>query len=263
MLSRLLAAFLLCASLQAATITITDTLYDSAGVATTMDGTLFISNEAFISADGDYISAARRSVTITDGALSISLETTAGSLNPTSTFYTVEYQITGQRSWTEFWTVPASGPKTINDLVVFTAPTPSLVVQLSQLAQTSAADGECQVWSDTNSTWEPGACATGSGIDCSSPIAVTLATGSVTISSDACYSIDTEGAASSDDWSAVVCAQGRRFMVAPASGARTVVVKQALGINSDFTLDNANDLFFGYCSTANTVREISRTSGGS
>lgn len=166
MLSQIKRAFLalaLALPLTAATVSVSDTIYDSAGVATTMDGTLFISNDAFIAADGDYIAASRREVTITDGVVSITLESNAGVTNPVDTAYRVDYQLNSGREWTEYWTIPASGPVAITAIVTFTPPTPSLVVALSQIAQGGATDAECMAWSDANDTWEPTACGAGSG----------------------------------------------------------------------------------------------------
>lgn len=102
----------------------------------------------------------------------------------------------------------------------------------------------------------------GSGINCATPTELTIASGGVTISTDACYTIDTEGDTPTDDLELVTCATGRQFILRPAEDSRTVVVKDnsAIRIRADFSLNSQYDTFHGLCIASNTVVAISRKS---
>lgn len=102
----------------------------------------------------------------------------------------------------------------------------------------------------------------------SSPEALTIATGAVTLAGAAdtltYHTIDTEAAASSDDLTTINCTAGSEHVILPADDTRTVVVKAGAGINirADFSMDNAFDTMVLHCNASNNVRELSRNSGG-
>lgn len=98
----------------------------------------------------------------------------------------------------------------------------------------------------------------------SSPEALTIATGAVTLTGAAntitFHTIDTEAAAASDDLDTMNCTAGSVHVIYAANGARTVVVN-APGAAA-FSLDNAADRMELHCVATNTVEEISRANGG-
>jgi len=93
-----------------------------------------------------------------------------------------------------------------------------------------------------------------------SPTELTLSTGSVTLTSGGgAHLLDTEADASTDDWTAMICAAGDSFSVRAASDVRDVVIVNAsipTPINADLTLDQDGDLALGICQTANTPEVI-------
>ena len=101
----------------------------------------------------------------------------------------------------------------------------------------------------------------GGQITCDSPTTLTIAAGLVAIPSSGCYLIETESMAPTDDLDTVTCAVAVHFIFMPASGARTVVVRDN-GSNMDlpgsFALDDEKDQFFGRCDTSNFIIEKGR-----
>lgn len=94
---------------------------------------------------------------------------------------------------------------------------------------------------------------------------LTIASGVVTATKSR-HSIDTESAAASDDLDTISgFANGRILVLQPASGARTVVVKNGTGnitlAGSDFSMDNANDRII-LIGTASGWVELSRANNG-
>lgn len=130
----LLAALLLTSALAGATcntVTVADTLYDENG--NLLNGTVTVVNSSTITgADGCVVPAfTSKRVTVTNGALSVALVPNAGS-TPSGTSYTVEYHVSS-KYFTEYWTVPASGPQFLSGVRVLLPPTPSALLLRSQL----------------------------------------------------------------------------------------------------------------------------------
>jgi hypothetical protein len=104
------------------------------------------------------------------------------------------------------------------------------------------------------------------GIDCSSPSTLTIAAGAVTVSSSACYLVDTESAASSDDLDTINCSTvGTQFILRPADDTHTVVVKNngtTLANGTDFSMDSVKDVFMGICTGVNEVTRGYRSNNG-
>ncbi len=98
-------------------------------------------------------------------------------------------------------------------------------------------------------------------ITCDSPTTLTIAAGLVAIPESGCYLIETELMAATDDLDTVTCAVAVHFIFMPASGARTVIVRDN-GSNMDlpgsFALDDAKDQFFGRCDSTNLIVEKGR-----
>ena len=94
-----------------ATTTVSDIVYRADG--NPAGGVLLISWPAFTTAGGQTVAAGTTSVTLgSGGALSVGLVPNAGA-TPTSTLYTVVYQLDDGTAKTEYWEVPTSSPATI------------------------------------------------------------------------------------------------------------------------------------------------------
>lgn len=98
-------------------------------------------------------------------------------------------------------------------------------------------------------------------ITCDSPTTLTISAGLVAIPASGCYLIETESMASTDDLDTVTCAIAVHFIFMPASGTRTVIVRDN-GSNMDlpgsFALDDAKDQFLGRCDSTNLIVEKGR-----
>ncbi len=151
-LSLLFAAILAALTLQAATVVVTSTLYNPDGV-TFAKGSVNISWQAFVAADGHFVPAGSKLVSISSmGVFTTTLEpnTTA---TPTGTLYIVQYRFLGGPSPfpTEYWSCPASvTPITIPDCRTTSIAQPSGIVNISQL-QPLAAAGACLM--STGTAW--------------------------------------------------------------------------------------------------------------
>lgn len=103
-------------------------------------------------------------------------------------------------------------------------------------------------------------------IKCNSPAELTISAGAITIPKSACYTVDTEADAASDDLDVINCTAGQRFTLTPADTTRTVVVKDDdtnIDIQADFSLNHLHDLFGGRCFATNVVIEEARSNAGS
>ena len=243
--------------------TITDTLRDPSGVAT--PGRITISWQGFIDSSSQPVPAARLVIEAPAGVFSVVLAANAGSL-PAGTSYRVEYRI-GQVRSNEWWIVPVSAsPLTIADVAQPTAPTPSFFVNLSQLTRSLANVGDVPKWDGL--AWTPDTDLTGasSGISCgTTPTPLVVVSGVITITSSACFTVDTEASGPTDDVDTIECTAGQRFELMPFHDARTVVIKQggSVLVPADFLLNNIADYWSGYCPSTNVARERSRVSNGS
>jgi len=118
---------------------------------------------------------------------------------------------------------------------------------------TSASTGVPQV---TAGTW---AIVAGTGDDFAgsfaTPTELTIATGSITISTSGAYDVDTESDAASDDLTAMTCTAGVSFALRAESDARSVVLDsssyQVVGA-TDQTLDQDGDIALGFCAVTDT-----------
>lgn len=112
--SWLLTLATMCAVLQAQTpptTTVSDTVFRADG--TPGAGTLLISWPGFTASGGTAIAGGTQSVTLgSGGALSVALVSNAGA-TPSTTVYTVVYQLTDGTVKTEYWVVPTSSPATL------------------------------------------------------------------------------------------------------------------------------------------------------
>jgi hypothetical protein len=139
-----------------AAVSITDTLTRPDG--TTFTGRLVIDNQQMTSAEGVTIVRAQRTVIVTNGVLSISLEANTGA-TPAGTSYTVRYLGDDGVNYEELWVVPATGPVEVNEILVATIPTPALQILLTQIAQGGATTGEVLAWNGTE--YAPSSAASG------------------------------------------------------------------------------------------------------
>ncbi len=108
----------------------------------------------------------------------------------------------------------------------------------------------------------------GSGITCAStPTELTLdGAGAITLVGSKCYTLDTFADASSDALVTINCNAGDRFIFRPAADSRTVTVTHdgaAIRIRADFIMDNADDIFEGWCTGTNVIVATGRHSNGS
>lgn len=113
---------------------------------------------------------------------------------------------------------------------------------------------------------------TGAEIDASVPIvdAEVISGGVITISDDADgrYTVDTEGAAASDDLDSIAgdMSAGRVVVLFPLDGSHTVVVKHSASISlnaaTDFTMNHAYDTITLLSKGSNVFVELARSSNG-
>ena len=103
-------------------------------------------------------------------------------------------------------------------------------------------------------------------IKCDSPTELTISAGAITVPKSACYTVDTEADAASDDLDLINCpTAGIRFTLRPADTTRTVVIKDDdtnIDIQADFSLNHLHDLFGGQCFATNVVIEETRSNAG-
>jgi len=127
------------------------------------------------------------------------------------------------------------------------------------------SDTEVLKWTEASSLW---GCAPDAGgtnpLTIASPEELTLATGSATLAGSAntltYHSMRTEGAAGSDDWTAVVCTAGSQHVVYAGNASEDVVVQLSSG--PDFTLDSVNDRAILHCDATNSIELLSRHNAG-
>ncbi len=251
---------LLASALAAQTLTtVSGTVRDAGGNAITGSGTA--TPVKFTDVDGARVLGGAIPFTITGGALSVALSPNVGA-TPAGTFYAVEISSTDRlyRSL-ESWVVPDTGTATIAAVTVSTPPIPSASIQATQIVP--GIDGQFLSTVAGAAAW---ASLTGAGIaNCDSPSEVTIASGGITLAASACYLVDTELDAASDDLTAINCAAGVRAILQSASDSRTVVVKAAgadIHIAADFALDNQFDRISLVCPSTDVVAEVGRSSGG-
>ena len=105
----------------------------------------------------------------------------------------------------------------------------------------------------------------GSGITCTgTPTALQVAAGVLTITGSACFTVNTEADAATDDIDVMNCTAGWRFELMPVHDSRTVIIKKGAGIlvPQEFHLDNIGDRWLGHCPNTNVVSERGRSDNG-
>ncbi len=111
-------------------VTIRDTLYNADG--TKAQGNIAVSWPAFISADGFTIAKGTLTVLVVSGQVSTALVPTAGAI-PAGTSYTAVYSLVNRVSYTEYWTIPTTGPVTIAQIRTMPVPVPTVTFGEQQL----------------------------------------------------------------------------------------------------------------------------------
>lgn len=232
--------------------TVTGVVTDGLGNPAT--GQLAISWPSFVTAGGAFVARGSVTIPLGSGAFAINLQPNEGA-NPSGTFYTV--RISGPVvNAVETWVVPSS-PSTVDvaSVRVVIPPSPSAVLQVSQIPGLPASIL-------ISGTLDPALLPAGyGGIDCGAPTPLTIAAGTITVTGSACYTVDTEGAAASDDLTAIDCPVGAMFVLRSADSARTVRIVDGNGVldaQANFELDHVSDLWQGLCRSTNQVVEVSR-----
>jgi hypothetical protein len=109
---------------------ISDTLFEATG--TLAVGTAQITWPAFTSPDNFPIAQGSTTITISNGSVSVQLVPTIGS-TPAGTSYTVTYFLQNSVTYTEYWTVPQTGPVTLTQVRTTPVPTPTTTFGEHQL----------------------------------------------------------------------------------------------------------------------------------
>ena len=116
--------------------TITDTLYKPNGAAFTGSLTITFSaatSQPATTSGGTTLVSLHKVIQVTNGSISTTLEPN-DAITPAGTSYNVRYNPTSGPPYSETWVVPTSGGAvTVADCRVATAPTPDVLVALSQL----------------------------------------------------------------------------------------------------------------------------------
>jgi hypothetical protein len=122
-------------------------------------GKVIITNQAFTSSAGNHVTAATKTVTVSNGYFSVYLEPNDAAI-PAGTSYRVQYQmnnpargLSGLTS-TEYWIVTTSVTNLrISQVRVYTVPTPSLVLQPSQINTAGAITGQLLKFDGNTIVW--------------------------------------------------------------------------------------------------------------
>ncbi|MCL5743136.1 MAG: hypothetical protein M1541_04285, partial [Acidobacteria bacterium] len=120
-------------------------------------GTVTIVGPQLTTASGETVARWQADYTVTNGVFSVQLEPNDAA-SPSGTSYSVRYFPDRSKSkvaaWSETWVVPTSaGPLKVNQVRVASAPTPSVLIALSQLGKSGAQQGQAVVWNGT--AWAP------------------------------------------------------------------------------------------------------------
>ena len=144
----------------AALTSITGPLYTPSG--DLFGGTITVSlnspatAQPLYNSDGRTLTGFSYRVTVTGGALALSLEAN-DAITPSGTSYTARFQpdsVTGGGPWAETWIVPTSGSAVkVYALRSTTIPVPSVMISPTQLSRGGAASGDGLVWN--GSSWAP------------------------------------------------------------------------------------------------------------
>ncbi len=259
--AKLAALFLLAALPAAKAETVTDTLRGPDGAA--VEGRVTVRWVSFLDEDSQIVPGGDIFVDTASGVFSFTLTPNADAVTP-NTFYNVTYRVLGTTS-AETWVVPDSaGTLTVSD-VRSSVPAPTVVIGYGQLPVGGAATND--VLKFNGSAWGPDTDATGSssGITCgTTPTPLTVASGVLTITSSACFSVNTESSGATDDVDTIVCTAGWRFELLPIHDGRTVILKQSASIlmRKAFYLDNVGDRWLGFCQGTDLVSERGRSDNG-
>jgi len=122
---------------------ITDTLFQADG--TRASGTAMISWPAFTSPDNFPIAQGTLTTNIANGAISVQLVPTIGS-TPAGASYTVSYFLTNSVSYTEYWTIPATGSATLTQVRTTPVPVPTTTFGEHQLTLGNGLQTPLGIW---------------------------------------------------------------------------------------------------------------------
>ena len=152
---RKLCTLLVMARLAATATPIQDTTYT--GISGSLfNGKVVIGAPDMTTPDGRTIVRWQQEFSITNGIISVSLEPN-DTATPSGTSYSVRFTPRSGTSWSERWIVPTSAVALkVHQVRVATVPTPSLMIQPSQILSGGAASGQCLSW--LGSSWVPGTC---------------------------------------------------------------------------------------------------------
>lgn len=133
---------------------------------------LITPNQRFTTSGGIPVYPITITVPVTNGAFSVALYPNDATSDPsTGTSYTARYSIRGAQIPTETWVVPTSGsPIELASVRTSPTPIPTYTINLSQLQQGGATNGQVLAWNGT--TYAPSSA--GSGTVTHTPGALTL-----------------------------------------------------------------------------------------
>lgn len=125
-------------------------------------------------AAGSTVVGTTRSITVTNGAISLCLA--PGNYSENRVQSGIQFRLSA------FWNVPVSGGSYCvycdnggpSSIETQTAVTPTLTLNLNQLAPGGGTDGQCLVFNSSTQHWSPGTCASGVGTVTSINVAVPL-----------------------------------------------------------------------------------------
>lgn len=147
----------------AADTTITDTITDAAR--NPLNCTVTIQLFSTIDAPGStHIIPNPVTVTVTAGVFTVALAPNDTG-TPAGTSYLAAYKcVPNVQRKSEIWYVPTTGSVLkIRDVIISTAPTPTALISLRQLAREGASDGQGLCWSESQGKYVPGDCSGGGG----------------------------------------------------------------------------------------------------
>ncbi len=163
MTKRIAIALLCVAGLAAAPVTISDTI--STPMGGKFSGRVIVSlagqtSQPLYNSDGVTLSGWVQTYQVTEGVFSATLESNA-AITPAGTSYRAQFlPSNGGQPWSEVWYVPSSATALkVAAIRAATVPTPTVMVQPSQITQAAATTGQCLKWSGT--AWVPGTCGGG------------------------------------------------------------------------------------------------------
>lgn len=130
---------------------------------TLANGAVYIRITAACNSGSDYIGDKTLTVKFTSGAFAVRLVPN-DTCTPAGTSYSVSWQLTGGKTWSETWVVPTSAtPLTVDEVRVEVPPVPEVKFRLAQLDLGAVDPAKTYCLQAPSGTTQAAECSAGSG----------------------------------------------------------------------------------------------------